>query len=196
MVVVFAVSSAWVGVIGALGGVAITGLIGLATAILNHGWTVRSSYDERATDVRLKRADLRRAAYARYVSAYDNVRDAVEAIGLLPEEERRDFDLHSWYQEHPELLRQMQSAEAEARILAGDAVLAKLDLFVETGVAYLGGLPVDFSLSDEPVSEAKKALLLAMRTEQATDLGQFSLPAEPSPRSLRRSVTHSSNQDV
>lgn len=56
-------ASDWQVLIGALGGVTITGLLGLATAALTHGWQGQARAEAR----RQARADLRRSVYVAYL---------------------------------------------------------------------------------------------------------------------------------
>jgi len=69
------VDPAWIGVIGALGGVAITGVIGLLTALLNHGWQEDTRESERLDRIDDSQATLRRDAYTRYLVASDRLTD-------------------------------------------------------------------------------------------------------------------------
>src|SRR5437016_2990531 len=81
---VTAISTAWVGVIGALGGVIVTGLIGLVTAVLNHRWQRASAHEERSHTAREAQAALRREAYVRYLAATDALEGFVITRPPLP----------------------------------------------------------------------------------------------------------------
>src|SRR5690625_4723563 len=63
--------SEWQGLIGALGGVLLTGLIGLVTAKLSHGW----QREQHVEDRRQARADRRRDAYVAYLAQAQKVGD-------------------------------------------------------------------------------------------------------------------------
>jgi hypothetical protein len=167
-------SSAWIGVIGALGGVAITALVGLVTAILNHRWSLRASYEDRETDLRLKRAELRRTAYARFLSAHDHLRDALEADAETQSSDAQpNWSFDSWFAKEPELLRELQIADNEALLVAGSAVVSSLQAYSAAAMHYWHALVENYETADDTATQdAYKELLTAMREEQAIDLSQ------------------------
>lgn len=69
--------TAWQGVIGALGGVAITGTIGLVTAKLTHGWQ-REEEQAVRRETRIDiRGERRRQVYADVITSSSKIVDAV-----------------------------------------------------------------------------------------------------------------------
>lgn len=164
-------SNAWIGVVGALGGVILTGLLGLATAVLNHRWTAQAARSQRRYDVALKRAETRRVAYARFLGATDNVRDAAETAEPPVDTSDRG-KLAVWYRTEPDLFREMQVADSEAKIVASDAVFSAMEAFEEALANFLNAVFDDPDNADSGlVWETHGELLAAMRAEQAGDLG-------------------------
>ena len=163
-------SEAWVGAIAALGGVAITGLIALGTAILTHRWTAEATREAWATKARAKHGEIRRAAYARFLAAADNIRDAAEFA--VDDESVEHEAAYSWYRANPQLLREAQTASGEARIVASDDVFEAINGYEDALSAYLGDLfeKNSESADDTDSLAAEEALVLAMRREQAADL--------------------------
>lgn len=156
---VLALATQWVGLLGALGGVLITGCIGLATAWLNHRWQRESAFDERAHQQREARASLQREAYSRYLAAYEAFENHVTTVDL-DDVETEDIwpKLHK---KNPAVVDEFYAAANHARLLAGDGVLAAIEAFDE---AWEGAV---FGDADEDViAEQKKELIKAMRVEQ------------------------------
>jgi acetylglutamate synthase len=171
MVVPIALSQAWIGVVGALGGVAITGIIALITARLNHAWTAESTREARAHDMQSQRGEVRRVAYARLLAASENIKDAAESVTLSPSATDEEKTASAWYQAHPEALQEMQTADGEARIVAGDEVFDAIDAHVTALDKYLNALFSDPEASDNrDVRATLDVLVQAMRREQAVDL--------------------------
>lgn len=117
----------WQGVIGALGGVLLTGLIGLVTAKLSHGW----QREQREDDRRDARADLRRDAYVAYLAQAQKVGDQsnvwMHDRGMaVPEVETR---LNVYAREMAELTHQYDVCERRAMLVAGEHVQAALETY-------------------------------------------------------------------
>ncbi len=182
MTVLMSLSQAWAGVVGALGGVAITGLIALVTAVVNHRWTAEATREARAHEVRANRGEVRRTAYARLLAATDNMRDALLATSENLREARasgapsdaaaaEQETPYAWYHTNPEVLREYQTADGEARIVAGDDVFHAIDFHGAELQAYLSALfetPESADITN--TAAAQEAMVQAMRQEQASDL--------------------------
>ena len=67
--------SDWTGVVGALGGVAITSVVALLTAKLSHTWQREARNDDRQQ----ARADLRRTSYVSFLTQTQKVIDDTAA---------------------------------------------------------------------------------------------------------------------
>jgi hypothetical protein len=69
-------SSAWIGLIGALGGVALTGIVGVGSAALTHRWNAEARREDREHERAVADADRRRDAYLRYATSASLFLDA------------------------------------------------------------------------------------------------------------------------
>jgi hypothetical protein len=118
-------SDAWIGVVGALGGVAITGVIALVTAYLNHRW----SGEQFDLDLRLKRSELRRSAYGAYLVAAQLFFDELDM--WTPKHMSVDNMQRVYKDELGESTRAFQSASELALLLAGDEVIPHIEAFEE-----------------------------------------------------------------
>lgn len=171
-------SEAWIGVIGALGGVVVTGLIGLATAVLNHRWTRVSAQDARRYELRDKRAELRREAYTRYLRAVTVVVEEV-ATWEPPDRSLSVMELLDMFRRaKPECVIEYDASQYQARLLASEPVLRAIDTYHDwfTGrVPSLGAHAWQQPPAEEPnwaESSAQEAVLMdVMRAEQEADLG-------------------------
>ena len=174
-------NDAWIGVIAALGGVALTGLIALVTAILNHRWTATEAREARHHELDAQRAEIRRVAYARLLASW---RSFSEAVGAAKTTDPARFEVEDtselmdelvaeFYGAHAELMRGYQSAEAEASLVAGDEVFNALRAHEEAAFNYVKSV-ITADDSRMAMSEAEDAalaaLMQAMRREQSTDL--------------------------
>lgn len=171
--VITGVSTPWIGVIGALGGVLITSLIGLVTAVLNHRWQRESSRGERSDRLQEKRAETIGEAYARYFAAVAALETHLTSR-RFPEEATSPVEvrerLSTVRDEAPERFDAWESARALARLAAGDSVLGALvdfdEKWIEACVRSLcadNAAPSDF----EDVRTAEVQLISMMRAEQA-----------------------------
>jgi hypothetical protein len=169
---VLAVSTAWIGVIGALGGVVVTGLIGLVTALLNHRWQEANRRAVRRERVSEGRAELRRGAYVRFLVA-------AQAMGdfLLTTRPDPGVDVvEAWRSlrvTQPEKFEEFDASERAVRILAGREVVEALDAYRswfddETIVAINSENPVAEAFNGWEEAEGK--LIDALRHEQEADL--------------------------
>ena len=142
--------------VGALGGVLITGCVGLATAVLTHRWQHESVLDERAYQRREGLASLQREAYARYLAAIEAF---YNSLLRLPRDERQ-AGWSSILNRNPAGVDELYAAANHARLLASDPVVEALDAFTETWQRDLGA-----------VKDQKERLIQAMRAEQTHLLG-------------------------
>lgn len=169
-----ATNTAWIGVVGALGGVVLTSVIGFITAILNHRWQDASSRDDRSYKWRESKSSLRREAYARFLVAAQILGDEFgtfePAAGGPSDPEARMLALRA---RDPGKFVEFDGSERHARLLAGDEVVRALD---EHSNWFVGQCLMALS-SDEPTSleafndwtQIEGQLINAMKREEATD---------------------------
>jgi hypothetical protein len=129
---VIALDPAWAGVIGALGGVLLTSLVAIATALLNHSWETDDRRIARSERLAEERVAARRTAYASYIAASDTLIDALmfSHEAAPPELAVEDFTiarLRGMRAGADEVMDRFISAEAESRLLAGEDVLAAIE---------------------------------------------------------------------
>lgn len=136
-----AVDNAWVGVIGALGGVALTSLVGLGTASLTHRWTSRDRDEDRTYAREEAHRMTRRDAYVDYLVAVDAWTTVAYAAFLDS----------AWQQEHasltgferilaarrlePAVFDAYQAAVRRVELLGGDKVTKQLHAYDDKVVA-------------------------------------------------------------
>ncbi|WP_402373837.1 hypothetical protein [Isoptericola rhizosphaerae] len=160
--------SEWQGVIGALGGVAITGIIGLLTARLTHGWRREEHHEVR----RQERAEVRRTAYAALLVHMQGVVDEVatwmDSTGkdLTREELVPAFarDLRQWTHE-------LDALERRALLLVGPDVEAAITAYL----AWFRAAVHEVLLQREPGfrdwETQERPVMVAMRREIDADVG-------------------------
>jgi hypothetical protein len=119
---VLAIATQWVGVVGALGGVIVTGLIALATAGLSHRWERAAARDERTLGAREARATLIRDAYTRWVVAVNAIKMATATYLVT----HAGSDVVTAYKAVLDANRQevasLETAEAELSIVSSEHV--------------------------------------------------------------------------
>jgi len=116
--------SAWIG----LGGVVAGGLLTLLTTGLTQRWQRAEHREERAEQKREAKAALQREACARYLSATEGVVMAVSTSPPLEDAGQRGGDRkRALREQNAQLITEMSVAEHQARLLAGDKVLAAID---------------------------------------------------------------------
>jgi hypothetical protein len=167
--VVSAIDTQWIGLIGALGGVVVTGLIGLATAVLNHRWQRASGREDRTHQAREAKAAIQRQAYARYLAAMEAVDTFLITRPPRPEIPVRDR-LRANRQEDPKVFDEYDAAQAIAQLVAGDRVRDALGEFENQWTeACLAAVTADDPLEATSGLEntSKKEMIAAMRAEQA-----------------------------
>lgn len=128
-------NTAWIGLIGALGGVAIGGVIGIANAAYGNRLEEATHLRDRADRLRDSRATLRRTAYTRFLVAAHAVADhflaqppAVSGATKDPREiEKRLRDLTS---SGKALFAEYDTAKVEVELLAGEIVTPAFDGFI------------------------------------------------------------------
>jgi hypothetical protein len=126
-------TGAWIAVIGTLGGVVGTGVIGLATAGLTHHW----SSDEREAERKHVREETERAerlsTYLGFLSAADAWHSAVTATTLdtewwrLHEADERRERFVAIRQEHSELWDAYDASKRRIDLIAGPEVRQHAD---------------------------------------------------------------------
>jgi hypothetical protein len=175
-----ALSEGWIGLIGALGGVALTGVITLITAILTQRWTLQSARVQQRHDLLAKRAELRRDAYARLLIAAEHVLIAYDAWKppdpSLPALELIDAQ----YRDQPEPRDEYFAAYNHARLVAGESVaeaLAAFDDSVDAWAAQFArqwsqkqGTMVDYTGFKASKVHAQNQLIAAIREEQRAEV--------------------------
>jgi hypothetical protein len=186
---VFGATSPWIGVAGALGGVALTGIIGLFTAVLNHRWTASSAREARRDQARVNRADVRRVAYANYLALDDRLEDAL-LTWRAPEQADNAVDyLGRFFDANRALWDDLTTSIQEVSLLAGQSVADTLESYTVAAQEYIGAVasqsfefgPASSRLANsdqdrladvahERRKKARVQLLKAMREEQAADM--------------------------
>ncbi len=169
---VMAVSTAWIGVIGALGGVIVTGVIGLVTALLNHRWQESERRQSRSERLSETRAELRRDAYVRFLVAAQTMGDHL--LIQTPESGGDPFEaMRSMRAAEPKIFDEFDASERAMRLLGGERVIEELDRYREwfdnaSRTAILSKNPLLEAFNGWPEAEGK--LIEAMRREQEDDL--------------------------
>jgi hypothetical protein len=120
-------NTAWIGLIGALGGVLLTGTIGLITAALNRKWQVVAAERDREYRTTDRLYDLRREAYVRYLQAAQVMGDGHKAMTTTrgPEQSYAQFALEAWAA-FDEVRREYDAAMRNAQLLATGGVLTAI----------------------------------------------------------------------
>jgi hypothetical protein len=175
-----AISEAWIGLLGALGGVVLTGAIGLLTAHMNHRWERENQRGE----LLLKRSELRRDAYSRFLTSAQNLVDNVDTWQIADPSVPDTELVLAWYRSHAELVAEHQSASHHARFVAGDAVDTAIgdwerffsEYLLNAAGSYTEGYKREHGFPDVELhafmdgAKPIDALLRAMREEQGADL--------------------------
>jgi hypothetical protein len=122
--------SAWIGVVGALGGIALTGLVGLGSAALTHRRDEDTRRRTRENDLARDLGALRRDAYVRYLISAQTLGDVVlssppTAPGQLDVTAR----LEALKAEKPAPFAEYDAAQALVRLLAGPSVNEAVDVY-------------------------------------------------------------------
>jgi hypothetical protein len=172
-----AVAEAWIGVIGALGGVALTGLLGVATAILNNRW----SREQKRHEFRRHQAELRREAYARALVATQAL---VSALFLWSPPSAKSSSWELWAdfrQTRADIAHEYDASLRHAHLLAGEAVTHALRDYEQLLRKRLGVVLTAWTERQIPPREsvprafdaldnAERRLVEVMAAEQAGDL--------------------------
>jgi hypothetical protein len=158
----------WVGVIGALGGVLVTGIVGIATAILNHRLQRASNREDRAHQAQEANLTLRREAYAHYLTALEAIDNF---LVTRPPRSTSDWkeQLRTTHKENPAVFDAYYAALAGAQLVAGDRVAHALDRYKGEWDKTLASIltssdPLEVEVDTE--TEVKEEMLTAMRAEQ------------------------------
>ncbi len=171
---------AWIGVVGALGGVVVTGVIGLITAFVSHRWQEETRRRERVDRLRETQAALRRDSYTRFLIAADQLTDY---FLTRPRQEHDAADkreiverLRTHRLEGAEQFTEYFAAQFQATLLAGKRVSQPLEEFIrwineQCGIAASKADPLG-SGAFKGFGERRRALVKAMRIEQAEDLSE------------------------
>jgi hypothetical protein len=169
-----AIATQWVGLIGVIGGILATGLMGLLTAVITHRLQRLAKRDDKDVELREARAALLKDATTRLVTAVDalelsmltspptdgpreTLQDAVLALGVLREQNRADFD-------------KMQEAEAEIEIVAGKAArgaASQMTAALGEVAAQVLTLPEPANADIAKLNRLRTKLLAAIRTEHS-----------------------------
>ena len=185
-----AVAEVWIGLIGALGGVALTGLLGVATAVLNNRW----SEDQKGQEFRRRQAELRRDAYARYLVSAQVLGDAL--LLFTPGSAATSNDVWADFRRsEPSIAREFDASLRHARLLASDEVVSALSAYQRwfeesLGIAFAkwdqARIPLRDSGAFDDWDRAEARLIEVMRTEQRADLAARRFDAsDPWPAGLR-----------
>lgn len=172
------VDSAWIGLIGALGGVVATGVIGAGTAALTHSWQEGTRKKERADRLRESQATMRRDAYIRFLVAAEEVTDFVLAQkpgdGDLKEASEIRERLRSLRRSGDAQFAEYFAARLQVNLVASKRVNSTFEEFVnwmngQIGTAVSQADPLKSGAFNGHVKK-RKELVEAMRAEQESDL--------------------------
>jgi hypothetical protein len=163
-------NAAWLTLIAALGGVAITAFFGLLTAYYNHRWQLnRLQHESRLVLDRELRA-ARRETYARYIASANQVYNRSFDLYLVNRDAPKEVDLVA-SQPGADLIRHLEVNEAtrvEVMLLAGSAVRLALESYNVTLQRLWRVVASGTSMADMPASTAAyRALINAMQQEIA-----------------------------
>jgi hypothetical protein len=172
-------NSAWIGLVGALGGILVTSLFGLVLAVLKHRWEAETHKQQRSHRLSESRAESRRTAYMRYLVATDEIAEYVlmqpahedGTPSTLDEVRERIRELRAGGDSH---FSSYDAAFIEAQLLAGGEVVEALDAFdswmsEQIVIALTTGSDASEGALVE-VEQKRRPLLETMRAEQAADL--------------------------
>lgn len=164
------------GVIGALGGVSVTAVVGLGTAGLTRSWNVSDRNLERND----ARAATRRDAYVRYLSACDALESSLLAVCLDPawREAHQALDATQLLIAHREEERatwdELDVALYTAEIISGDAVCVAIRRDYDSLTSTLrdvAGTTDPAALDAASEDNPRVALMDAIRAELTEELG-------------------------
>jgi hypothetical protein len=175
-----AIDAAWASLIGALGGVFLTSVFALITAILTRRWRESSRLEEWSHRVYREDVTLRRDAYVQLLSGLKKLGNDVNTRKPWDEREAQHFQtlgreekiryaenrVSAWRDEAPEIWDEADFALQQAKLVAGEDLFRTLEahedvLDQQLGVAAASRDPQKFG---EAVS---KELILAMRIDLA-----------------------------
>ena len=114
--------SAWVGLAGALGGVALTGLIGLVTAGLNRRWGQKDQVTQRKYDRDQATSAVRRDAYVRYLASVQSAVETLTNAAWDPELESEE-QLSALRRANPDPFDETDAAKRQAELVASEPVV-------------------------------------------------------------------------
>jgi hypothetical protein len=125
----------WFTLLGALGGVLLTGTFALTTAILNHRWQERAARDQAQLERSKKYREERQAAYAEFMLTYGVPRTTLYHLNREVLKRKADGNnVDPSNSELGEILGEAnlawRKAAATAQIVAGPAVKDDLDSFI------------------------------------------------------------------
>ena len=157
----------WAGTIGALGGVAVTGVFSLVTAKVTHSWQRTDQKETRKHERRTAIVELRRTSYAQYLVAAQRLRDTtrgwVNAVGQHIEDDNER------YFKYGEDLRQdidaYEAAERQAVLLADATVEAELGSFFRVLAKAMRDLIYEGKSFGRVFEEPEERLTRAMKAE-------------------------------
>jgi hypothetical protein len=170
--VAVAAESAWVGVIGALGGVTIAGAVGLGSSALTRRWTARDRAIERNDGTMA----LRREVYVRYMVATEALANAIAGFAADPEWRARHVPtgvmpaITVIRNADPEAFDHYYAARNEAQLVASESVRTAIGAYADAFTAFNSWLLHASDVSDASDREPKMDQLIdAMRAEFASE---------------------------
>jgi hypothetical protein len=162
--------SAWVGVAGALGGVALTGAVGLGTATLAQRWDKASRRLNREQESIDQRDSLRRESYVSYLGKAAGLQSGLLSLAIdktLPAAER---ERQTWELVGAQLI-EYQASLRTAKLVAGDAVVEALGSYDEWVGEQAGKvIQGDQASAFADGSDQERTVLDAMRRELSQGL--------------------------
>ena len=165
---------AWIGAIGALGGVLVTGLIGLLTAALNHRWQRDARDEERFEQVSETRAGLRRDAYTRFLVSTDTLTDFLITQPIRQDGADLAERLRAIRQSGTQEFDEFDGSYIQVKLLCGPEVEAALTAFHNWYIEQFGtamrASDVMNSKAFSGMERQREPLIEAMKAEQENDL--------------------------
>jgi hypothetical protein len=167
-----AIDPIWAGTIGALGGVALSGVFGLLTAKVSHGWQRQEQEDSRRHTRRAAVVEFRREAYVGVLVAWQRLQSTAVQWCESPkgaELIRRESDdrIRQYFADLRPELDAYGAAWRRATLLSGMEVEKILTSFDELGGDYIADLVAgaDAESSFQRIDDMRIRLTQAMKSE-------------------------------
>jgi hypothetical protein len=159
-------SSAWFALIGALGGVLLTSIAAICTAVLNHKWQAEGKEEDFAREQRKLLRQERREVYGRYLSAENRLYILASLLYKGQLSQKQIDDTNTAIISH-------DTAYGESLLLAGD----KLRPVIANHYRFINGVVEKANLgegtTDIERDDTYNRVLDVMREDITTSTGDF-----------------------